>query len=140
VFGNLRKVRKGGDMGIVDLLKRRTLITERQTEELGGKRLRPIVTVDDMLRVFHGARVIRPEPDWWLETPEADRLAILEEASNWIKKNGRYVRTPEESRGPHRCQEKYCIDSAHAKVVMRTWPGGKWDWMCHRCGRAVLIA
>jgi len=127
-------------MGIVDLLKRRTVITERQTEELGGKRLRPIVTVDDVLRVFHGARVIRPEPDWWLETPEANRLAILEEASHWIKKNGRWCRLVEDSKGPHQCQETQCADSRHARVVMRTFPNGKWHWMCHRCGRAVLIA
>lgn len=136
------RVRKGGDMGIVDLFKRRTVITEERAKELGTERLKPApgIGVDDALWVFRGATVIRPEPEWWLEIPEADRLAILEEASHWIKKNGRWCRVVEDSKSPHQCHEKQCADSRHAKVVMRTWPDGKWDWMCHRCGRAVLIA
>jgi hypothetical protein len=24
-----------------------------------------------------------------------------------------------------------------ADIVKRTWPDGRWDWMCHSCGREV---
>jgi hypothetical protein len=33
------------------------------------------------------------------------------------------------------CQ--HCVGNEHAKVVKRTWSDGRWDWMCHRCGRRV---
>jgi hypothetical protein len=125
-------------MGIVDLFKRRTVITEGQVKELGGERLRPKgIELGDVLRVFPGSRVVPPEPEWWLDTPQADRVAILEEASRWTKKNGCYVRVVEEWKGPHRCE--HCGDHPHAKVVTRSWPDGTWDWTCHKCGRAVSL-
>ena len=46
--------------------------------------------------------------------------------------------TIEDLTKPKSCE--HCGDSEHARIVKRTWPNGKWDWMCHRCGRAVLIA
>jgi hypothetical protein len=36
---------------------------------------------------------------------------------------------------PRRCN--HCSDDKRARVVKRTWPDGRWDWMCHRCGREV---
>jgi hypothetical protein len=38
---------------------------------------------------------------------------------------------------PKSCE--HCVGNKHAKIVKRTWANGKWDWMCHRCGRTVLV-
>jgi hypothetical protein len=39
---------------------------------------------------------------------------------------------------PKECE--HCAGNQYAKIVKRTWANGKRDWMCHRCGRAILIA
>jgi hypothetical protein len=72
----------------------------------------------------------------WLEAQgvlEADRQAILEEAERWTLKEGGWQGTAEVRKGPHTC--KHCSDGA--KIIMRTWPNSKWDWMCRCCGREV---
>jgi hypothetical protein len=57
----------------------------------------PGITVDDVLRVFPGAKVLprTSEAEMWLEAQgvsEDDRKAILEEAARWVLKDGRWQR------------------------------------------------
>jgi hypothetical protein len=41
--------------------------------------------------------------------------------------------TVEDLTKPKSCE--HCGANKHAKIVRRTWPDGKLDWMCQRCGR-----
>jgi hypothetical protein len=107
------------------------------------------VTPNDVLQAFPGARSVSKFPASfirlrgksyltegdWLEIPEADRQAILEEASHWVLEGGTWRRTDKKMMGPLRCPQ--CGENPRAKVVRPTWSATRWDWMCHKCGRTV---
>jgi hypothetical protein len=72
----------------------------------------------------------------WAKVPEADQRAIQAEAEQWVQVQGVWRRLDKPQLGPFRCLN--CGDDPLSKVVMRTWPNSKWDWMCHKCGKVVV--
>ena len=126
--------------------------TQKQQQEIVERALRLVKKPDSqqvsdtpvpesITTVSPGAKVIqlKSEAETWLdamEVSEADRQAILEDASHWVLEDDAWRRTDKELMGPLSC--KHCEDDKHARIVRRTWsPTGGGDWMCHACGKTV---
>jgi hypothetical protein len=72
------------------------------------------ITAGDVLRVFPGARIVRDDKARTIRLDQrcehCSNSKELEGAPGWRR---------------------------HGKIVKRTWPDGRWDWMCSFCGRAA---
>src|SRR4029450_7194409 len=77
----LAEVEEAGKMAKSNLKKRLRLPPRPESKDPG-------VTPGDVFRIFgNGATAILTEADW-LEIPEADRQAILQEAVRWVYEDG----------------------------------------------------
>ena len=101
-----------------EAIERALAIAAGKVVELRPEKLKPSkpkgITVADVLAVFPGAKAILP--------------------------------TVEDLTKPHKCEhcnggskdkKQKGDNNKHARIVKRTWPNGKWDWMCHACGSAA---
>src|SRR5262249_10994084 len=72
----------------------------------------------------------------WAKVPEADQRAIRAEADQWVRIEGEWRRLDKQELVLLGCPT--CGDDPLAKLVIRTWPNSKWEWMCHKCGKIVV--
>jgi hypothetical protein len=94
----------------------------------------PGVAPGDVFRIFgNDAQTILTDENW-AEVNEADRQAIGQEAMGWARVAPKEWCRAKKSTSLM-CSD--CGDDPHAKVVRRTYANGKWDFMCHKCGRTV---